>query len=328
MFNSFEKWIRTHSKIIIPLVIALLVLFPFVITNTYFLHIAVMIGIYVILALSLNLVTGFAGQLCLGQAAFYGIGAYVGALLMLNLHVNFFLALIASFVLTGFLGILLGLPTLRLNGDYLAIVTLGFGEIVRLIFVNWQSVTRGPMGLPGIPQPSVFGLQINTRQSLYYLALLLVLLALLFMSRLVNSGFGMAMQTVKADETAAESIGIYPIKYKLTAFVLSAAMAGVAGCFFAAYSQFISPSTFVYNTSVTILAMVVLGGLGSITGSVIGAAVLTLIPEVLRFMANYRMLIFGALMVIMMIFKPEGFYSARRRVRNIYKIKAGKGKAK
>lgn len=303
----------------------LLVIAPFIITNSYYLHIMVLIGVYIILSLSLNLITGYTGQLCLGHAAFYGIGSYVGALLMLNLNVNFFIALIASAVISGLFGLVLGIPTLRLRGDYLAIVTLGFGEIVRLVFVNWADVIRGPMGLPGIPNPSIFGFQISGRTAFYYLILILVALTLIFMSRLTNSGFGMAMQTVKADEIAAESIGIYPVKYKLIAFVISSAMAGMAGCFYASYVSYISPTTFVYNTSVTILAMVVLGGLGSLAGSVIGAVVLTLIPEVLRFISDYRMLIFGALMVIMMIFKPEGFWGVSKRVKNIYKIKAGGG---
>lgn len=317
------KILKKYRKFAVPVGILLLLLFPFVITNSYFLHVAISIGVYILLSLSLNLVTGYAGQLCLGHAAFYGIGAYVGALLMLNLHVNFFLAMIASAAVTGLFGLLLGLPTLRLKGDYLAIVTLGFGEIVRLVFVNWADVTRGPMGLPGIPCPSVFGLEISGRTAFYYLVLILVAADLIFMRRLINSGIGMAMQTVKADEIAAESIGIYPIKYKLMAFVIASAMAGVAGCYYASYISYISPSTFVYNTSVTILAMVVLGGLGSIAGSVIGAAILTLIPEMLRFLSDYRMLIFGALMVIMMIYKPEGFWGVSRRVKNIYKIEAG-----
>ena len=133
----------------------LLLIAPFIITNSYYLHIMVLIGVYIILSLSLNLITGYTGQLCLGHAAFYGIGAYVGALLMLNLNVNFFIALIASAVVSGLFGLVLGIPTLRLRGDYLAIVTLGFGEIVRLVFVNWADVTRGPMGLPGIPTPFI-----------------------------------------------------------------------------------------------------------------------------------------------------------------------------
>ena len=301
----------------------LLVIFPFVITNTYYIHVAVMVGVYVILSLSLNLITGYTGQLCLGHAAFFGIGAYVGALLMLHFNMNFFFALIISAIVTGMFGLLLGVPTLRLRGDYLAIVTLGFGEIVRLVFINWDDVTNGPMGLRAIPQPSIFGYQITTRQQFYFLTLILVVIIVFLMSRLINSGFGMAMQTIKADEIAAESIGIYPVKYKLIAFILSSGLAGVAGCFYASYVTYISPTTFVYNTSVTILAMVVLGGLGSIPGAIIGGAVLTLIPEVLRFISDYRMLIFGGLMIVMMIFKPEGFWGVSHRVKNIYKIKAG-----
>ncbi|MCD8084054.1 MAG: branched-chain amino acid ABC transporter permease [Clostridiales bacterium] len=313
---------EAHKKIIQVIVAVLLLCFPFLITNSYFLHVAISIGVYVLLSMSLNLVTGYAGQLCLGQAACYGIGAYTGSLLMLNYNVNFFLAMIVSALVSGLFGFLLGLPTLRLKGDYLAIVTLGFGEIVHLVFVNWADVTRGPMGLPGIPSPSLFGISISGRKAFYYMALILVVLFVVFMRRLINSGVGMAMETVKTDEIAAESIGIYPIRYKLLAFVLASAMAGLAGCFYATYISYISPTTFVYNTSVTILAMVVLGGMGSIAGSVIGAAIVTLVPELLRFLSDYRMLIFGAVMVIMMIYKPEGFWGASKRVKNIYKIDA------
>ncbi len=313
-----------YKKVAGFILVALLAAFPYIYFNNYYLHIAILVGIFVILSLSLNLITGFTGQLCLGHAAFYGVGAYVGALLMKNLQMNFFLALIVSFLVTGLFGLLLGIPTLRLRGDYLAIVTLGFGEIVRLVFINWEEVTNGPMGLRSIPAPSIMGFVLKERYMFYYLILIMVLLVLFLMNRLINSGFGMAMQTIKADEIAAESIGIYPVKYKLIAFILSSGLAGVAGCFYASYVSYISPTTFVYNTSVTILAMVVLGGLGSLAGSVIGAAVLTLIPEVLRFISDYRMLLFGALMVLMMIFKPEGFWGVSKRVKNIYKLKAGR----
>ena len=319
MLQKLSKY-KKFAAIIGP---ALLVIFPFIISNTYYLHIAIMVGIYVVLSLSLNLITGFTGQLCLGHAAFFGIGAYVGALLMLKVHMNFFFAFIISFIIAGLFGLLLGIPTLRLRGDYLAIVTLGFGEIVRLVFVNWDEVTNGPMGLRAIPCPSVFGFKITGRTLFYYLILILAAFVIFLMNRLINSGFGMAMQTIKSDEIAAESIGIYPVKYKLIAFILSSGLAGAAGCFYASYVSYISPTTFVYNTSVTILAMVVLGGLGSLAGSVIGATILTLIPEVLRFISDYRMLIFGALMVLMMIYKPEGFWGVSKRVKNIYKLKAG-----
>ncbi len=302
-----------------PALAVVALLLPLFITNTYFLHILISIGLYIILALSLNLVTGFAGQLSLGHVAFYGIGAYTAALFMLNFGVSFWLASIASACVAALFGFLLGLPTLRLKGDYLAIVTLGFAEIIRLILVNWAELTRGPMGLPGIPSPEFLGFEFSSRMSFYYLIMALVAFTIFFMRRLTNSGVGMAMQTVKADEIAAESIGIYPIKYKLLAFVISAAFAGVAGSFYASYISFISPDTFVYNDSCTILAMVVLGGLGSIPGSIIGAGVLTLIPELLRDLSSYRMLIFGFLMVFMMIFSPSGFWGAEKRQLNTYK---------
>lgn len=320
MVKTFERFFAAHQYAVGAATVILLLALPFLITNGYFLHICIMAAIYICLALSLNLVTGYAGQLVLGIAAFYGIGAYTGALLMLRLEVNFFLALILSAVVTGAFGLLLGMPALRLRGDYLAIVTLGFGEIVRLIFVNWKELTRGPAGLPGIPKPELFGFVITDRVGFYYLALLLAAFTLFFMTRLINSGVGLAMQTVKSDEIAAEAIGIQPRKFKIMAFVLSSAFAGMIGCFFASYLSYISPSVFVYNTSMTVLMMVVLGGLGSMTGSVLGASILVVLPEILRFLNDYRMLIFGALMVVMMIYKPEGFWGAKKRRRNIYKI--------
>lgn len=266
------------------------------------------------------MVTGFTGQLALGHAAFYGLGAYASALLLLRFGVSYWIALILSAFITGIFGILLGLPALRLKGDYLGIVTLGFGEIVRLVLVNWYDLTRGPLGLPGIPAPEIGSYVFDSRVPFYYLILALVVFTVFFMNKLVNSGVGMAMVTVKEDEIAAESIGIYPIKYKLLAFSIGAAFAGIAGSFYASYISFISPDTFLFVDSVTILAMVVLGGLGSIPGSIIGAAILVVIPELLRFMSNYRMLLFGALMVIMMIYKPQGFWGANKRIRNAYKI--------
>jgi branched-chain amino acid transport system permease protein len=310
---------RLGGKYGLALVAVVALTMPLLVTNTYFLHILIFIGLYIVLTLSLNLVTGFAGQLSLGHVAFYGIGAYTSALLLLNLRISFWLACLFSAAVSAVFGFLLGLPTLRLKGDYLAIVTLGFAEIIRLILINWADVTRGPMGLPGIPAPMLFGHELSSRTAFYYMILALVAFTVFFMRRLTNSGVGLAMQTVKADETAAASIGIYPIKYKLLAFVLAAAFAGVAGSFYASYISFISPDTFVYNDSCTILAMVVLGGLGSIPGSIIGASVLTLLPELLRDLSNYRMLIFGFLMVFMMIYRPTGFWGAEKRELNTYK---------
>lgn len=311
---------RVQKLVLTIVAAAALLILPFI-TDDYIKSICIQTCIYIILALSLNLVTGYAGQLVLGHAAFYGIGAYVAALLMIKINVNFFISMVCGMAVSGLFGFLLSLPTLKLKGDYLAIVTLGFGEIVRLVFVNWTEMTRGPLGLSGISKPGIFGFRFDSYTKFYLLALAFVVFVVIFIKRLVESGVGMSMSCVKADEIATESIGIKPVKYKRLAFVLSASFAGMAGAVYASYITFISPTTFVYNTSVTILAMVVLGGLASIPGTVIGALVLTMIPELLRFLNDYRMLIYGALMVIMMIYRPQGFYGAERRVRNVFKKK-------
>lgn len=315
---SLSALSKTQSIILCAVLAIGLLVLPFT-TDNYVKGICIQTCVYIILALSLNLITGYAGQLVLGHAAFYGIGAYVTALTMLKLNFNFFIAIAFGMAVSGFFGYILSLPTLRLKGDYLAIVTLGFGEIVRLVFVNWTTLTRGPLGLSGIAKPQLFGFVFQSYTSYYFLCVSFVLFTIFFMVRLVRSGVGMCMSAVKSDEIATESIGIKPLKYKRLAFVISASFAGMAGALYASYITFISPTTFVYNTSVTILAMVVLGGLASVPGAVIGAAALTIIPEALRFLDDYRMLIYGALMVIMMIYRPQGFYGAEKRTRNVFK---------
>lgn len=311
------------NHIMYTILIILLLVLPLVISNNYFIHVLIMVGLYVILTLSLNLVSGFAGQLSMGHAAFYGIGAYTTGILMLNFNISFWFTILASIVVSGFFGLFLGLPTSRLRGDYLTIVTLGFGEVVRMFLVNTTDLTRGPMGLPGIPAPKLFGFTFESKISFYYLILIVTILVIIFLSKITTSGFGLAMSTVKEDEIAAQSIGISPMKYKLLAFVLSSIIAGIAGSFYATYVSFISPDTFLFNDSATILAMVVLGGIGSIPGSIIGATVFTIAPEILRSFSDYRMMIYGFLMVVMMNVRPTGIYGQEKRIRNIYKIKAG-----
>jgi branched-chain amino acid transport system permease protein len=295
---------------------AVALLLPLFVHQDYVIHVLITVGLYMILSLSLNLVSGYAGQLSIGHAAFYGIGAYTTALLTLKLGWPFWAALPASGLMTFIFGILLGMPTLRLRGDYLAIVTLGFGEIVRLVFLNWSSLTRGPMGLPGIPAPSLWGFDFSSKASFYYLLMFLLALTVVFMSRIGSSEFGMHLLAVNSDEVAAESVGVNVFWSKLLAFGLSSLFAGLAGSFYAVYISFISPDSFTFMDSITILAMVVLGGLASVPGVMIGAAFLGVIPEVLRFMSDYRMLLYGAVIVAMMVFRPTGFYGAQHRVRN------------
>lgn len=316
---------RTLTKKIARYVISFVVLvgLPFFLNswNDYFLHILIMCGVYTILALSLNLLVGYAGQFILGHAAFYGIGAYATALLMVEWQWSFIPAIIGGAIISGFFGWLLGGLVMRMSGDYLGIVTLGFGEIVRLIFVHWMSLTRGPMGIPGIPPVSIFGFEFTGAVHYYFLILVLVLGTIWFMRKLVYSGIGLSLMTLREDETVAASVGIKPFKLKVFAFVISATLAGVAGGFWASYVSYISPDSFQYMESVNILSMVVVGGSGSIPGSILGAFILTISPEILRFTSEYRMIMIGLILVIMMIWKPEGFLGEKYRKKNLY----GKG---
>ncbi|MFY0543828.1 branched-chain amino acid ABC transporter permease [Brevibacillus sp. H7] len=286
--------------------------------NDYLVHIVITIGVYIILTLSLNVIVGYAGQFALGHAAFYGIGAYVASILMVNYGISFWLALPISAIVTGGFGLLLGSPVMRLKGDYLGIVTLGFGEIVRLIFVNWVDVTKGPMGIPGIPSPELFGYSFHQKLDYYYLILVLVVITVFAIHRIVHSGIGLSLLVVREDEIAAESMGLRPAKLKLLAFTIGAFFAGIAGAFWASYISFISPDTFQYLDSVTILSMVILGGMGTVAGSILGATILTITPELLRFVSDYRMMLLGLAIVLMMVFKPSGFWGENRRHRNMY----------
>lgn len=313
------------SKKTIGILTALILLIlPFLLqvfgNEDFLLRIAMMIGIYIILTLSLNIIVGYAGQFALGHAAFYGIGAYTAAILMVNYDISFWLALPAAAIVTGFFGFLLGTPVMRLKGDYLGIVTLGFGEIVRLIFVNWINLTNGPMGIPGIPTPSIGEYSFSSNMDFYYLVLVITAVVVFVVRRIVQSGFGLNLLTVREDETASESIGIRPTRSKLLAFAIGAFFAGIAGALFATTAMFVSPDSFQYLESVNILAMVVLGGTASIPGSILGATILTVAPEILRFVSDYRMILLGLLIVLMMVFKPSGFWGESRRKRNFFGV--------
>jgi len=271
----------------------------------YLLHLAILAGIYIILTVSINLIIGYAGQVSLGHAAFYGIGAYTSALVSLNWHLPFPLAALSAIVVAGAWGLALGLPTLRLKEDYLAIVTLGFGVIVDLVFLNLE-ITGGPDGLAGIPSPSFLG--INFRPPAVYLVLVAVavLLVLGFTYRLVNSYHGRALRAIRDHEVTAQVMGINTPAYKIIIFTLAAGLAGLAGSLYAHYITFINPESFGLHTSILILTMAVLGGMGSMAGSVLGAVILTALPEVLRQFQAYQDLVYGALLVGLLIWRPEG----------------------
>lgn len=279
--------------------------------NNYYIDILSLAGLYALLAAGLNITVGYAGLLDLGYAGFYGIGAYVYALLSTGIGLSFWLGLPLGGLAAASFGVVLGVITLRLRGDYLAIVTLGFVQIIYLVFNNWDSVTNGPNGILNIGRPEFPGFPLRQPIHFYYLVLALLLLTVLAIHRLTRSQIGRAWIAIREDELAASAMGINTTQMKVLAFALGAGIAGVAGVFFAAKYTFISPESFTFLESVRVLSMVVLGGMGSLPGAILGAFLLTVLPELLRGLANYRMLIFGAALVVMMVFRPQGLFGRR-----------------
>ena len=296
------------KKKIIRLLILLAALLPLMVSDQYILRLMTISGIYVILAVSLNLVTGYAGQFCLGWAAFYGIGAYTSALIVTKLGLSFWLAFPLAGIVAALFGIVLAIPTMRLRDIYLALTTLGFGEIVRLVLLNWMDLTRGSMGIPGIPSPSLFGYPLDSPFFYYYFILTMVLLIIAAIGRIIDSRMGRALIAIRENEIAAKSMGINTTAYKIQAFAVAAFFSGLAGSFYAHYSSYIDPNAFGFGESIAILAMVVLGGMGSTVGAVFGAVMLSLLPEVLRGLAEYRMIIFGGILMAVMLVRPQGFF--------------------
>ena len=297
--------------------------------------IATLAMIYVMLGLGLNIVVGFAGLLDLGFVGFYAVGAYTYGLLFHWAGWSFWEALPLAGAASALFGFLLGFPVLRLRGDYLAIVTLGFGEIIRLLLVNLTDWTGGPDGISGIPKPTVFGLELARNPSveggttfhqwlglefnslhmvifLYLMALTLAVLTLWISNRLIRMPIGRAWEALREDEIACRSLGLNPMKIKLSAFTLGAMFAGFGGAFFAARQGIVSPESFTFIESALILAIVVLGGMGSQLGVMIAAILITVLPELAREFSEYRMLIFGLVMILMMVWRPQGLLPMQR----------------
>jgi branched-chain amino acid transport system permease protein len=271
----------------------------------FIVHLAILAGIYIILAVSLNLIIGFAGQVSLGHAAFYGIGAYASTLTALSWNLPYPLLALIAMLVGGLCGLALGLPTLRLREDYLAIVTLGFGVIIDLVIRNLD-LTGGPDGIVGIPYPEILGL--SFRGPYLYLALVAagVAFTLLLTYLLVNSYHGRALRAIRDHEITAQVMGINSPAYKVAIFALAAALAGLAGSLFAHYIKHINYESFGLHASILIVCMVVLGGMGSILGSVAGAVILTVLPETLRGFEAYQELIYGGLLVALLVWRPQG----------------------
>jgi branched-chain amino acid transport system permease protein len=268
---------------------------------------------YIVLALGLNIIVGQAGLLNLGYVAFYAVGAYTYAILSTRFGLSFWPGLFVGALTAGAAATLLGFVTLRLRGDYFAIVTLGLGEITRIVLNNWSSLTGGPNGIARIGRPMIGGYVLSSTFDFYYLIILIVAVTMYAVHRLMFSRIGRAWVAIRGDEVAAEAMGINTFRLKLLAFVLGSAWAGLAGVFFAAKMAFVSPESFTFFESVMILCMVVLGGMGSIPGIILGAFLLIALPEVFRDFQDYRMLAFGAALVLMMIFRPQGLLGAVKK---------------
>jgi branched-chain amino acid transport system permease protein len=303
------------------------------ISDRYVIDLATTVLIYVMLGWGLNIVVGLAGLLDLGYVAFYAVGAYSFALLARTFGLDFWTCLPLAGLFAACFGVLLGFPVLRLRGDYLAIVTLGFGEMIRIVIINWDSLTGGPNGLTGIPRPSFFGLPFAREAEpggttfadffgldystshrlifLYYVILALALITNFFTLRIRRLPIGRAWEALREDEIACRALGINPTNTKLTAFAIGAMFGGFAGSFFAARQGFISPESFTFTESALIVAIVVLGGMGSQTGVVIAATLLVVLPEIGRGFAEFRMLLFGASMIAIMVWRPHGLLARR-----------------
>ena len=299
--NGFKKDLLT-----IGLFLAGMLILPWCLTNEYYVNVLIISGLNAIVAVGLNLLLGFAGQISLGHAAFYGLAAYTTSILTTTYNLPIIVGILAGIFLVGLVAYLIGIPALKLSGHYLAMATLGFGIIVYIVFNETIELTGGPSGFVGIPRLSLFGYSFDSDLSYYYLVVSVLAIVLMFSLNLIRSRIGRALRAIHTSEKAAQISGIDIARYKLFIFVLSAILAGIAGVLYAHYLEFIAPSSFGFNHSVLLVTMVVLGGMTNVWGAVAGAFFLTMLPEFLRAFENIEFLLYGFILIVCMMFLPEG----------------------
>jgi branched-chain amino acid transport system permease protein len=282
--------------------------------EAYFIHLLILIGIYLILAISLQVTVGFTGLLNLGHIAFFAIGAYASALLALS-GVPFLICFLFAGILAMLFGFLISIPTRKLKGDYLALATLAFTFVIYAITLNWTSLTRGPLGLPGIPKPVIFGISFSSNLNFLILTLIIALISYLIIKKIISSPFGRALEATRDDELAARTLGKNTFKMKSFALAISAFFAGIAGSLYCHYITFIDPSSFTLMQLIPILCIVIIGGLGSLEGTILATIILVLLPEPLRFIGfpssvvgPARQIIYALILLLILIYKPKGFY--------------------
>lgn len=304
-----------ESRVVWAVVGAVAIVLPLPFAGSdYALFLLVMCANHALMAVSLNVVYGYLGLIALGHAGFYGIGAYISVALTMGVGLPFWLALPGAALAAALAGVALGIPAIRVRGHYFVLITLGFGEIVRLVLLNWKAVTRGTDGIVDIPAPAFGPLVISSKIGFYYLTLAVVALAILLTERLRRSKFGRALIALRGSEMAAATSGVDPVMAKLLGFTFSAAITGAAGSLYAHFYSFISPEVFTIDISVATFLMVLLGGAGSNVGAVLGAVLLTILPEALRFLKQLYLILYGAGIVLVMVFMPDGLVGVARRL--------------
>jgi branched-chain amino acid transport system permease protein len=291
--------------ILAAVALAILAAIPFS-GNTYFMSILIIVAIFTISAVGLCLLMGYTGQVSLGHAAFYGIGAFMSAILSVTYGVSPWLAMLAGIIVSAVIAYLTGRPIFRLKGNYLAMATLGFGIIVNILFVQLDQFTGGPSGIPGVPSLAIGPLAFDSDFKFYYLAWAFCIAILLLSQNIVRSRFGRALRSIHGNEEAARSLGVNVSQFKVKVFMLSAVYASIAGSLFAHYTTFVSPQPFGFMTSVQMVLMVVVGGMGSIWGAIFGAGAITLLSNVLQQFGELETIVFGAILIIVMVFMPQG----------------------
>lgn len=279
----------------------------------YLFHILIMVNIYLLLTFSLNIVVGYSGLLSLCHAAFYGIGAYITTLLMINAGFSFLPALILGVLGTIILSLIIAIPSLRLKGDYFILATLGFQVIVFVLLYNWVDLTRGPYGIPGIPRPEIWGLAIDSLPKFFVFSLIIALISAVLIYFVLRSPYGRALKAIREDELSAAALGKNVPKFKISSFAMGAAFAAVPGALFATYFRYIDPTSFTLEESIFIISIIIIGGTGNIRGPVAGSFFMVILPELLRFLqipdaiaANMRQIIYGLILILLMLYKPAG----------------------
>lgn len=315
--GSVVKWLAVATCVIV---------LPLLMPNTYLIRILDMVGIYILLSTGSNILTGYAGQLSMGQAGFYGLGAYTAGLMSMYLGSNLWLTLPCAIAVACVFGLILAIPALRLKGGYLTLLTIGFGEIFRLVMNNWVSFTRGPSGITGITEASVFGFTLSSHIRWYYFIFAIAALGLIYQSIVMKSRVGRAFIAIREDDQAAELTGIDITRYKVMAFITSAVYCAIAGVLYAHMTGYISPDSFTSNESNFILWSAIVGGLGTQLGPILGGFIMVVFPEALRALGAMRLVIFGVILMLVIIYYPKGLVPFLQQMYGRIRARFQKGK--